>query len=72
MTKLGNKIRNVLGDITVEDLIVCPIDDHMTLGVQNVKVKIQDIKYLINDKIRLVTKIICAVFSFNHNTCIIK
>ena len=57
MTKLGNKIRNVLGDITVEDLVVCPIDDHMTLGVQNVKVIIPAIH--INDN--LVTRPIILI-----------
>jgi len=44
MTKLGNKIRNVLGDITVEDLIVCPIDDHMTIGVQGIKIILPSIE----------------------------
>lgn len=40
MTKLGNNIRNVLEDLTIGDLEVCPIDDHMTIGVQNVKITI--------------------------------
>ena len=44
MTKLGNKIRNVLEDLTIGDLEVCPIDDHMTIGVQNVKITIPPIK----------------------------
>lgn len=44
MTKLGNKIRNVLEDLTIADLEVCPIDDHMTIGVQNVKIAIPPIK----------------------------
>lgn len=33
MGKLIDKIKNKI-DITIEDLVVCPIDDHMTIGVQ--------------------------------------
>lgn len=32
LDKVKTKVVNA--DITIEDLIVCPIDDHMTLGVQ--------------------------------------
>lgn len=33
MSKLIDKIKNNI-DITIEDLVVCPIDDHMTIGIQ--------------------------------------
>ena len=34
MNKIEEKIRNVVGDITIQDMVVCPIDDHVTIGVQ--------------------------------------
>lgn len=36
MNRILDKIKTkvIETDITIEDLIVCPIDDHMTLGVQ--------------------------------------
>lgn len=33
MNKFIKKIQSKI-DITIEDLVVCPIDDHMTIGVQ--------------------------------------
>lgn len=32
--KFLDQCKKKLADITIEDMIVCPIDDHMTLGVQ--------------------------------------
>ena len=37
---LKEKIKTISEDITIEDLIVCPIDDHMTIGVQMMVPKI--------------------------------
>lgn len=34
--KFLDQCKKKLADITIEDMIVCPIDDHMTLGVQTI------------------------------------
>ena len=41
MTKL--ELKSTLGDIIIEDLVVCPIDDHATVGISGLDIVIPEI-----------------------------
>lgn len=57
MGKLIDKIKNKI-DITIEDLVVCPIDDHMTIGVQMFMPQIAVPDIPVKDKVVYVNNLI--------------